>query len=255
MILLTAAAAAAYQFFVRPQEIIDAYFASPSNDSPIILFKSENPGVNLDGAIFFLETSGRVFHTPKELCAVESAARHNPGRTVVMGTSSSYLLNTPVHVAVASRHKNVHFVRFNFSSLALKTPLKNWLVDRADHPLRKSRTGVEHLSDIMRVVVVYVFGGIYMDTDMIVLKSLNSIENAIPLAYHVPGDEITNPAMVAMDKGHIFLRKYLEDVRLRYFIHFLLNNQPIMGIFIFLNLSLQLRPKWGIHLSWPGNNP
>ena len=194
----------------------DVYFASRKVHTPIIYFNQKNAEiVQLEDAVFFLETSGRVFHSPRELCAVESAARHHPNKTIVVGTTSPYLLNTALHVAVTSRHKNVHLVRFNFTALSLRTPLKDWLLDRKDHPLRSSKAGVEHMSDIARAIVLYIYGGIYMDTDVIVLKSLAKFRNALPLAHHLPGNEITNCAFMAMDRGHQLLGRFLEDIRLK----------------------------------------
>jgi lactosylceramide 4-alpha-galactosyltransferase len=172
-----------------------------------------NKEVHLRSAIFFLETSGRPFYTPRDLCALESAARHHPNKTIVMGTSSQYLLNTAIQLAVTSRHKNIQFVRFNFTALALRTPLEDWLVDRPDHPLKLGSTGVEHSSDILRCVVLYIFGGTYMDTDVIVLKPLDQLRNAVALAYHVAGSELTNTAFLAMDRGHAFLEQFLDETR------------------------------------------
>jgi hypothetical protein len=191
------------------------YLSAPSSDAPVLYLNvtADNKEDHLLSAMFFLETSGRPFYTPRELCALESAARHHPDKTIVMGTSSAYILNTEIQHAVTSRHKNIRFVRFNYTALALRTPLGDWLVDRPDHPLKLSGFGVEHSSDILRCLVLYVFGGIYIDTDVIVLKPLDEFQNSMGLAYHVPGSDLINSAFIAMDRGHAFLAQFLNETR------------------------------------------
>jgi hypothetical protein len=191
------------------------YLAAPANDAPVLYLNvtADNEEVHLRSAIFFLETSGRPFYTPRDLCALDSAARHHPNKTIVMVTSSHYLINTAIQHAVTSKHKNIQFVRFNFTALALRTPLEDWLVDRPDHPLKLGPTGVEHSSDILRSLVLYIFGGTYMDTDVIVLKLLDQFRNSVGLSYHVPGSDLTNGAFFAMDMGHAFLAQFLNETR------------------------------------------
>ncbi|EEC18888.1 lactosylceramide 4-alpha-galactosyltransferase, putative, partial [Ixodes scapularis] len=54
------------------------------------------------------------------------------------------------------------------------TPLSSWNFSGA---MRSSRYRVVHLADVLRLAVVYKYGGVYLDLDTVVLRSLEDLHN------------------------------------------------------------------------------
>ncbi|XP_049803114.1 lactosylceramide 4-alpha-galactosyltransferase-like isoform X1 [Schistocerca nitens] len=123
--------------------------------------------------IFFIETTCAIEDLPwmglrpRQACAVESAVRHNPGRPIYVlhtceaPTSDTWLPAgaTAVHVVLAE------FLR--------DTPLYGPLIENGN--LAASRWPVHHASDVMRLVALWKYGGLYLDLDFVILRNLSKM--------------------------------------------------------------------------------
>ena len=77
---------------------------------------------------------------------------------------------------LVAQYSNIHIKYVNINTFLEETPLHNlWKESR----LQTSNFLVSHLSDILRYILIYRFGGTYADTDVIFLKPLPNPE-AIP---------------------------------------------------------------------------
>lgn len=163
------------RFAARPLECYDIQKESLPDISDI---KHPKPR-----SIFFLETScrshikGRIAVTSRQACAVESAARMNPNLDVYFlfvspgiiryaGTESDKFLR------VLLSYKNVKVHHLNFKRYLKGTPLNNI---PEDERLDGSSYPVTHASDILRFITLWKYGGIYLDLDIITIKSLESL--------------------------------------------------------------------------------
>ncbi|KAL3241978.1 hypothetical protein MRX96_047836 [Rhipicephalus microplus] len=150
--------------------------------------------------IWFLETSGRRKLTARQACSIESASRHNGDFTV-------HLLHTARHLHSCA-YRRILSKLPNFSSARLRprtelagTPLSRLYSNR--RALRESSSLVEHLSDFLRYAIIWKRGGVYLDLDIIVLKSLKPIENSV--AFEEDEVHVTNSVL--------FFRKMHPAVR------------------------------------------
>ncbi|XP_036287245.1 lariat debranching enzyme isoform X5 [Pipistrellus kuhlii] len=124
-------------------------------------------------SIVFLETSERMEPSPLVSCAVESAARVYPEQPVVFfmkGLSSSTPLppnSTYPAFSLLSAIDNVFLVPLDMKSLFEDTPLSSWYTQvnasAESHWLHVS-------SDAARLAVIWKFGGVYLDTDVISIR-------------------------------------------------------------------------------------
>ncbi|KAL9915949.1 lactosylceramide 4-alpha-galactosyltransferase-like [Glossina fuscipes fuscipes] len=147
-------------------------------------------------SIFFHETSGewkklafpsiyqsvdeRINYahlTFRQACAIESAALHNRKSDVfVLFAASRYMdaaIRNESRFKVLLHYKNVHFRNVHLWSYTLNTPGYAWL--KKDEVFMSSyvhRYFVSHISDFLRFMTLWRFGGTYLDTDTITLKSL-----------------------------------------------------------------------------------
>lgn len=141
-------------------------------------FEFENPTDGKD--IFFHETScfgddGLVLNT-RQACAVESAAKMNPNLNVYL------LFVSDARISNHSReffdhlmsYPNVKIRHIQPEKYVKNTPLDTWY---ASGMLKKSRWPKSHMSDILRYLTLWKYGGIYLDLDVVVTTSLERLTN------------------------------------------------------------------------------
>ncbi|XP_049803111.1 lactosylceramide 4-alpha-galactosyltransferase-like isoform X2 [Schistocerca nitens] len=123
--------------------------------------------------IFFIETTCAIEDVPwsglrpRQACAVESAVRHNPGRPVyVLHTCEAPIWGLSLPAGATAVHVTLEeFLR--------DTPLYTTLIEYA--ALANSAWPVHHASDVMRVIALWKYGGLYLDLDFVVLRNLSEL--------------------------------------------------------------------------------
>ncbi|KAH8262900.1 hypothetical protein KR044_001772 [Drosophila immigrans] len=186
-----------------------------------VLFSDKKP---IPGrTIFFHETKCHppdkqyiLNFTTRQACAIESAALHNPNFNVfVLFTSPTFLPDNqrfPILEAIRS-YRNIQLRQLNIWRYAEDTPIGEWL-KKGD--LFQSKYLTEHTSDMLRLMTLYRFGGIYLDTDVVVLRSLEGL----PLNYVGALDNITIGNGVIglqhMGRGHKIGEILLTDLTQHY---------------------------------------
>ncbi|NXG20937.1 A4GAT galactosyltransferase, partial [Grallaria varia] len=160
------------------------------------------------GNVFFVETSERMNPGYLFSCSVESAARTHPGASVVVLMRGLARENTslPEHWAFSllSCFPNVQIRPLDLPELFSGTPLKKWYL----WPLRRWEPYfLPTLSDACRIVLMWKFGGIYLDTDFIVLRNLQNLTNALG----IQGEDELNGAFLSFKPKHKFMELCMKD--------------------------------------------
>ncbi|XP_026844026.1 lactosylceramide 4-alpha-galactosyltransferase, partial [Drosophila persimilis] len=143
-------------------------------------------------SIFFHETScydaknknlNILKLTARQVCAIESAALHNPNFQVfVLFVDRKYSLvvdpnvgnrsiQQPLFDAILS-YSNVHLRRLNLWRYAAGTPMEKWL---REGNLFRSRYLASHISDFLRYLTLFRYGGLYLDLDVVVLQKMEDV--------------------------------------------------------------------------------
>ncbi|XP_062552069.1 lactosylceramide 4-alpha-galactosyltransferase-like [Armigeres subalbatus] len=149
--------------------------------------------------------------TARQSCAIESAARANADWSVfVLFTSATvYSSIYSSHMAPLLIYPNIHMRRLNLSTFAIGTPLEKFFQDGR---LKNSTHIVEHTSDVLRMLTLYKYGGTYLDSDVVVMKSLNEL----PLNYVASeGDGYIANGVInlqATGYGHMVAEALLTDL-------------------------------------------
>ncbi|EDW63845.2 uncharacterized protein Dvir_GJ10917, isoform C [Drosophila virilis] len=184
----------------------------------ILLFSSKPPPGR---TIFFIESSCYRSESQYNMssikahqaCAIESAALHNPKFQVfVLFACSIRNESVPIIDALLS-YKNVQFRSINLDRYAEDTPIADWL-KKGD--LFKSSYLMFHLSDLLRLITLYRFGGVYMDMDVLVLRSLE--EEPLNFAGAERADSIGN-GVIGLEPngfGHQLCELFLQDFQVNY---------------------------------------
>ncbi|XP_068120845.1 alpha-1,4-N-acetylglucosaminyltransferase-like [Hyperolius riggenbachi] len=124
--------------------------------------------------ILFMETTERMEPPSLVSCSIESAARVYPHRPVVyfmkgLGDVSTEedLNRTRKHFPILSSFDNVYFFPLRMTELFMYTPLITWY--QKVNP-KKEKYWTHVISDACRFAMMWKYGGIYMDTDVISLR-------------------------------------------------------------------------------------
>jgi hypothetical protein len=120
------------------------------------------------------------------LCAIESALRLHPNATIILHAEP--VLRLQLHQLLARTILSNQSI-LNAKGIILRdlipeeavidTPLLRWL---ASTQFQQSPHKVFHLSDAMRYAILYRFGGVYLDTDMLLLRPINMGEQFLNAA-------------------------------------------------------------------------
>ncbi|XP_029811261.1 lactosylceramide 4-alpha-galactosyltransferase, partial [Suricata suricatta] len=160
------------------------------------------------GNIFFLETSDRTNPNFLFMCSVESAARAHPEARVVvlMKGLSGGNTSLPRHLGLSllGCFPNVHLLPLDLEALFRDTPLEAWYATRRR---RWEPYLLPVLSDASRITLLWKFGGIYLDTDFIVLRNLQNLTNSLG----AQSSDLLNGAFLAFERHHEFLALCMRD--------------------------------------------
>ncbi|XP_006012256.1 lactosylceramide 4-alpha-galactosyltransferase [Latimeria chalumnae] len=164
---------------------------------------------NVRPGIMFVETTDAVELTPLTVCAVESAARVYPTRPVnfflrgFQGNASQYTSPRYLTIPILSSIKNIHIYPLKLEILFHRTPLLNWF--KSVRPFWQ-RYWTLVLSDASRLAMLWKFGGIYLDTDIISIR-------AIPVTNFLcaEGPQSANGAALGFEDHHNFIWDCMVD--------------------------------------------
>ncbi|XP_055502015.1 alpha-1,4-N-acetylglucosaminyltransferase-like isoform X2 [Leucoraja erinacea] len=170
----------------------------------------DDPRPFLNPGIIFLETSDNVELKPLVMCSVESTARQNPDKPIYFfmkgfsGNLSQYPEPKYRLIPLLSSMKNVVLLPLNATKLFEDTPLKFWYQKVIP---KKERFWLHVLADGCRVAMLWKYGGIYLDSDIISMQSL-------PFGNFTSAqlsDSISNGAMGFYHRHHPFLWNCMKD--------------------------------------------
>ncbi|XP_044535232.1 lactosylceramide 4-alpha-galactosyltransferase [Gracilinanus agilis] len=177
--------------------------AFPSGSRPVL---GEPPGP--PGDIFFVETSDYTNPSFLFTCSVESASRTHPGTRIVILMKGLVGRNStlPRHLGISllSCFSNVEFQPLDLPGLFEGTPLASWYtsINLLWQPYL-----LPVLSDAARIAIMWKFGGIYLDTDFIVLKNLKNLSNVLG----TQSKHVLNGAFLAFEPRHEFIKLCMQD--------------------------------------------
>ncbi|XP_069830047.1 alpha-1,4-N-acetylglucosaminyltransferase-like [Dendropsophus ebraccatus] len=129
--------------------------------------------------ILFVETAGKMKQPSLTMCSIESAARAYPERSVVYFMQGLDDVITVGDVNKAQQHfptllpyKNIYFFPLRMDNLLAYTPLMAWY--NKVNP-NKERYWIHVKSDACRYALIWKYGGIYMDTDVISIRPIPEV--------------------------------------------------------------------------------
>ncbi|KAK8688843.1 hypothetical protein V6N13_087581 [Hibiscus sabdariffa] len=171
---------------------------------------------NCSAQYFMVWLSTAQSFGPREFLAVDSLFSTSPDGCLLILSSS---LDTPkgyrVLKPLLDRGFNVLAVTPDVPFLVKNTPAEAWLDELKSGNMDPGSVPLfNHLSDLIRLAVLYKYGGVYLDTDFIFLKDLSGLRNAIG-AQSI--NQVTkkwarlNGAVMIFDIHHPVLLEFLQE--------------------------------------------
>ncbi|XP_026331825.1 alpha-1,4-N-acetylglucosaminyltransferase-like [Hyposmocoma kahamanoa] len=152
------------------EDIISCYNNELEDDLP----QMENHRFNSTKKhIYFHETTCNGSLGPRQACVVESAARFHPDWQINIAFSAPMNMSSRANLNPFQGFSNVKFWRVNILKYVKNTPVE-YLITR--HYLNKSYDAVRHAADILRLVTLYKWDGVYLDLDALLVKPLYDLE-------------------------------------------------------------------------------
>lgn len=140
-------------------------------------------------------------------CAIESASLHNPYSEITLLTLHEPDNRTTTQLLHLI--PNVHLKQMNIAEILSDTPLYDWYL-QGDYT--ESLFKLTHMSDALRLAILWKFGGIYMDTDIWSVKGVSHLHNTIAKQSVL----YVNGAVMMFDKSHPFLHDCMEEFSRNY---------------------------------------
>ncbi|UJR26133.1 hypothetical protein I4U23_007477 [Adineta vaga] len=149
--------------------------------------------------IFFVQTSENSDLLARHACSIESAARlHFNSLIFVLMRSKTIHLKKGSFNHLHS-YSNIRFVHFNEYQIYSGTTLSRLNQTKRTQFIRYF--SISHMSDFIRTALLYKYGGIYFDLDVIPLKTFSSFLNTVGLE----SMEGVNVAVLTFEKQHLVL--------------------------------------------------
>lgn len=152
----------------KPLENITCHYVETEDELPSadgVKFKEKS--------IFFHETSCKGGLDARQACSVESAARAHPNWQInVLFTAPATKESLKNTNTLFKEYKNVKFFRIHLLKYAEGTPLEKFVAGGA---LNRTRWRISHASDVLRYLSLYKWGGVYLDLDVVVARSFDSL--------------------------------------------------------------------------------
>lgn len=151
----------------------------------------------------------------REFSALETLFRMNPKSCLIIlsGTMDSRQ-GVKILEPLVERGFLVRAVTPDLWGMIKDTPAERWLGEIKNGVKNPGEIPLpQNLSNLIRLAVLYKYGGIYLDTDFIILKDLSGLRNSIGAqSVDLFGNWTRlNNAVLVFDKNHPLLYKFLEE--------------------------------------------
>ncbi|XP_076896828.1 uncharacterized protein LOC143549946 [Bidens hawaiensis] len=165
-------------------------------------------------------SSSFKFFGEREFLAVDALFKTNPDSCLMilsntMDSDHGFQILKPV----TDLGFRVLAIEPDFNFLFDNTPAKIWFEnikngdrDPGEIPL------AQNLSNLIRLVLLYKYGGVYIDTDFVPLQDFSSLRNSIGAqsASHLGNWTRLNNAVLIFDKNHSLLYSFIEEFALTF---------------------------------------
>lgn len=152
----------------------------------------------------------------RELLSLESVLKAHPkGCAVIVSKSMDSKLGRDLLKPIVKQGHKVLSIAPDLSLLFDSTPAGPWLEGLKAGEFDPGMIPItQNLSNLLRIVLLYKYGGIYVDVDMIILKDVSGLRNCVGIHSVYDGTRILKSlhnAVLIFDQKHPLLLKFIEE--------------------------------------------
>ncbi|CAK9133879.1 unnamed protein product [Ilex paraguariensis] len=155
------------------------------------------------------------FMGQREFLAMESLFKSNPhGCLIVLSRSMDSVAGDRIFKPLRDRGFKIMAITPDLPFLFKNTPAESWLDDMKSGNKDPGEIPLaQNLSNLIRLAVLYQYGGVYLDTDFIVLKDFSGLRNSVGAQSTDVSGKWTrlNNAVLVFDRNHPLLYKFIKE--------------------------------------------
>ncbi|XP_012850418.1 PREDICTED: lactosylceramide 4-alpha-galactosyltransferase [Erythranthe guttata] len=156
----------------------------------------------------------------REFFALESLFQTNPESClIIISTTMDSEEGFKILEPLISLGFRVQSISPDLSDLLKNTPAETWLVEIKNGIKNPGEIPLaQNLSNLIRLAVLYKYGGVYLDMDFVVLKDFSGLRNSIG-AQSIDANgkwSRLNNAVLVFDKKHPLIYKFMEEFALTF---------------------------------------
>ncbi|XP_059470842.1 alpha-1,4-N-acetylglucosaminyltransferase-like [Neocloeon triangulifer] len=165
--------------------------------------------------VFFLESSGRGQLDARDVCSIEAATSLNPKVNFILIFSNEVQkinsTRNPALKKLLSKARNLILATVKNIEVVKGTPLEATSTNK----FLETKFPVEHLSDFLRLGLLWKLGGVYMDLDLLTFRNIDEILSLKNFLAADTKDKI-NSCMMGFQRNHPFLKSIMDMVNKSY---------------------------------------
>ncbi|XP_057526514.1 uncharacterized protein LOC130805746 [Amaranthus tricolor] len=160
--------------------------------------------------------SSTKYFGKREMFSLESILKSHPNDCVII-ISKIMASKSGKNLIKAFLEKGYFILTIapDFPMIFHGTPAQNWLERLINGGIDPGKIPItQNLSNLLRIVVLYKYGGVYFDSDMIILKDVYGLRNCIGIQEvnkETNAWTSVNNAVLIFDKNHPLLFRFLEE--------------------------------------------
>lgn len=157
----------------------------------------------------------------REMFTIESLFKFHPHACLlIVSNSMDSNRGTQILRPFLRLHFKVMAVSPDFKFIFKNTMAAHWYEKLEKGHIKRGEISLgQNISNLLRLALLYRYGGVYMDTDFIVLKRLDKFKNTIgaqTIDQKTKNWTRLNNAMMIFDKKHPILIKFIEEFALTF---------------------------------------
>ncbi|KVI03341.1 uncharacterized protein At4g19900-like [Cynara cardunculus var. scolymus] len=163
----------------------------------------------------WISSSSSTVFGDREFLAVDALFKSNPDSCLmILSNTMDSVHGFRILKHLTDRGYRVQAITPDLDFLFKNTPAQSWL-----HQIKNGKRDpgkiplAQNLSNLIRLAILYKYGGVYLDTDFVILKDFSSLKNSIGAQSATPSGNWTrlNNAVLIFDKNHDLLYKFMEE--------------------------------------------
>ena len=150
-------------------------------------------------------TYQRGFFNWRHRRSIESIYYHHPRAKVMIHSNTLSQKEFAVFTEVGY---SLEVKNYSLKALLTGSPAESFI-----KRLSKVRNGMfwySHETDLLRCLILYKWGGVYMDTDMVIVRPVDTLKMNI-VAWQGSQENILNGAFMMFEKGNPYLKECLQE--------------------------------------------